>query len=391
MRQVSSFSCGLLAIGWLGTIGLSAAACGSDPVTEGAGVGAPAAGGTAGTTGGLAGGGTTGGSGSVPTAPDAGGPLVTTPGSVTPPSMGPCQHFTIGNGRITPDMLIVLDRSSSMRGQGVDRWTPSVSGLKAVTGELDDMIRFGLMAFPGRGAGGLLGGGMQCAAGSLEVPIGLNASPAIATSLDGLALVQTTPTASTLEAAHGVLGSGAAALDMTTVAKYVILVTDGAPNCSDGTAGGGGGRGNDAAAVAASVAAIQAMQKDGIKTYVLGYDTQSDAMLKAALDEMAKAGGTGDTQHRAIEDEASLVQEFRRILGSAASCEFALNMPPSDPNFVLVTLDGTKLALNQPDGFSLSADRKRLTITGSSCATLQGQTGNHTVSVTVQCERQTLF
>lgn len=315
--------------------------------------------------------------------------------ATTQPAGGPeplCQQFTIGSGRITPDMLIVLDRSSSMVDLlfGLDRWTPSVSGLKAITSELDDQIRFGLMAFPGRGSDFTLGGGMMCAAGTLEVPIGLNAAPMIATSLDSLQLIQTTPTASTLMAAHDVLGSGTAQLDMTLSAKYVILVTDGAPNCSNGRAGGGG-IGGDQQAVADSVAAITAMQMDGIKTYVLGYGTQSDPILKAALDQMAQAGGTGDSAHRPIEDEASLVQEFRRILGSAVSCDYALMTAPSDPNYVLVQLDGMKLDLNSPDGFVLSADRMRLTVVGAACTRLQSTSDPHMLTVKVECERQTLF
>jgi hypothetical protein len=205
-----------------------------------------------------------------------------------------------------------------------------------------------------------------------------------------LQLVQTTPTAPTLTAAHAVLGSGLAQVDTTLSAKYVILVTDGAPNCSDGRAGGGG-LGGDQAAVAASVAAIAAMQMDGIKTYVLGYGTESDPVLKAALDQMAQAGGTGDSAHRPIENEASLVQEFQRILGSAVSCDYALMTAPSDPNYVLVQLDGMKLDLNSPDGFALSADRKRLTVVGAACTKLQSTSETHMLTVKIECERQTLF
>ena len=39
-----------------------------------------------------------------------------------------------------------------------------------------------------------------------------------------------------------------------------------------------------AAAIPQTVAEIQALTADGIKTYVLGYDTQNDAILKQALD-----------------------------------------------------------------------------------------------------------
>jgi hypothetical protein len=377
---------GACAVAFTFGCGADAATSAAFPVDTPADAGSPASGADAGPSGGGTGGGpanSSPGTGST-------GPLTTTPSASVPDAL--CQQFTIGSGRITPDMLIVLDRSSSMVDPffGLDRWTPSVSGLKAITAELDDLIRFGLMAFPGRGSDFTLGGGMQCAPGTLEVPIALNTAPTIAASLDSLQLVQTTPTAPTLMAAHAVLGSGLAQLDTTLSAKYVILVTDGAPNCSDGRAGGGG-LGGDQAAVAASVAAIAAMQMDGIKTYVLGYGTESDPVLKAALDQMAQAGGTGDSAHRPIENEASLVQEFRRILGSAVSCDYALMTAPSDPNYVLVQLDGVKLDLNSPDGFALSDDRKRLTVVGAACTTLQSTSEPHMLTVKVECERQTLF
>lgn len=210
-----------------------------------------------------------------------------------------CSTFNIASGRVTPDMLIVLDRSSSMRGAGVNRWDPSVSGLKSITAALDDEVRFGLMAFPGRGAG-TGWGGLSCAAGTLEVDLALNNASAIASRLDQLQLVETTPTAATLAEAHTILSQRAAPADTVALPPpYVVLVTDGAPNCTNGAGGRGGG---DTAAVQASVAAIESMAQDGIKTYVLGYGTQSDTQLRSALDAMARAGATGDTAHRAIED-----------------------------------------------------------------------------------------
>ena len=85
------------------------------------------------------------------------------------------------------------------------------------------------------------------------------------------------------------------------------------------------------------------------------------------------------------------MEEFKRITGAAATCEYALGTAPSDPNFVLAQLDGQKLNLNGPDGFSLSADRKRLTVLGAACAKLQAPNGQHVVSIQVACERQTLL
>jgi Mg-chelatase subunit ChlD len=305
-----------------------------------------------------------------------------------------CEIIKIDSGRVRPDMLLVLDRSNSMQGNGVDRWTPSVAGIKAITRSLDDRVDFGLMAFPGRGTGAV-GTGQSCAAGTIEVPIGSGSAAAIANSLDGLQLVQSTPTAASLEAARTALTATTAQpvnVDVGSspiAAKYVVLVTDGAPNCSNGTTGGTRG-GTDAAAVDATVAAVEALAAAGVKTYVLGFGTKTDPTLAAALDRMAQAGGTGDTSHRAIEDEAQIVSEFQRIAGDAVTCEFALATPPEDPAYVAVTLDGSLLRLGDANGWQLSADRKRISVQGSSCNALKDPAVKHAISVEVRCTKVNL-
>jgi Mg-chelatase subunit ChlD len=294
-----------------------------------------------------------------------------------------CDSIKIQSGRVVPDMLIVLDRSTSMKNFMVNRWDPSVSGIKAITSALDQTVRFGLLAFPGSG-GATGGGGRACAPGSVEVPIGLKASAAIAQRLDQLELVESTPTAAALEVAQQTLQKLEASADGVTPKRYVVLVTDGAPNCTGGTLGGGG-RGNDQTAVNDSVAAIQAMAKNDIKTYVVGYDTQAEAELKGALDMMAKAGATGDTEHRAIEDEQGLIAAFTEITKTASSCDYALDQAPADPSFVKVQI-GTKLIrYDDPDGWVLSTDKRTLSLQGAACAALATATVE-TLSVEVQCE-----
>lgn len=293
-----------------------------------------------------------------------------------------CDAIKLQSGRVAPDMLIVLDRSSSMRTREVNRWDPSVSGIKAFTSALDDRVNFGLMAFPGNGgAGG--GGGRSCAAGSMEVEIGPMASGAIGARLDQLELVQSTPTAATLDAAREHLIDLPMSNDGATAGRYVVLVTDGAPNCSDPTRGGFGG--NDAAAVQASVQAIQRMAQQGVRTYVVGYDTQADAELKSALDMMARAGATGDDEHRAIEDEAGLIAAFQAIAKNVVTCDFRLSAPVDDPSFVKVEVGGKLVRHDHPDGWVLGADGRSLKLQGAACTSLE-KTPNQTVSVEVQCE-----
>jgi hypothetical protein len=190
-----------------------------------------------------------------------------------------------------------------------------------------------------------------------------------------------TPTAVTLQAARAELEKLVTGPDQLSSPKYVLLVTDGAPNCTNGSLGLGG---QDTAAVSASVAAIQAMAQNGIKTYVLGYDTQSDATLRSALDQMARAGGTGDTAHRAIENEAGLIAAFQQITNTALACEFALEKPVLDKIYVRVVLDGKQLSVDDPNGWALSSDKRKVRLTGGACAALGG--AGHILNVTVECE-----
>jgi hypothetical protein len=375
-----------------------------------AGTGGTGGGGPGATAGGLTAGGTSGGLGGT-----SGGGLGSTAGSVGGTGAGIggtagnaggatggiCQSSTVQTERVTPDMLIVLDRSLSMQ-QG-SRWAPSVSGLKAITAALQSSVGFGLMAFPGTSGGSApvdcfalgdvertaeclalqdLGGtGLTCTTGNINVPIGYNNAAAIAQALDGMAPDGATPTAATLQAARAELDKIVAGPDQLAAPKYVLLVTDGSPNCSNGSLGAGA---PDLTAVSASVSAIQAMAQNGIKTYVLGYDTQSDATLRANLDQMARAGGTGDTVHRAIENESGLIAAFQQITTRALSCEFALDKQVIDKTFVRVLLDGAQLGVDDANGWVLSTDRRKVRVQGTACNALSSV--GHTLNVTVECE-----
>jgi hypothetical protein len=332
---------------------------------------------------------------------DAGLALPITPPVITSDPIEPtvCSTDTVQTTRVTPDMLIVFDRSLSM--QTGNRWTPSVTGLKSITSALQSDVAFGLMMFPGGTDStaqldcfsapnladcltlqGLGGTGLTCTTGSINVPIARNNSSVIAQALDATRPDGATPTAQSLQAARTELGKiGAASPDEVTQPKYVILVTDGEPNCTNDSLGGGG---SDPAAVAASVAAIQAMASDGIKTYVLGYGTQSNATTKAALDQMARAGATGDSAHRPIENQAGLISAFQQITGGAVSCDYVLAKPVSDKRYVRITVDGKQLAADDPNGWVLSSDKRKVHLQGSACTGLS--VSAHLVNVTIECE-----
>jgi hypothetical protein len=317
---------------------------------------------------------------------------------------GNCDEFYLDAEPGVPNFLIVLDKSGSMGGEGtascgmaqtmvdcmdpanffqpacivgaiggvaggVDRWTPSVSALKAITAMLEGQMRFGLMTYPG--------GTDNCGVGELKVSPAYNTAAAIAAAVDGTCPGGATPTAVSLREAETVFDSLVFGPDEKQGVPYVLLVTDGEPNCAGGGQGGFG-----EADEQGSYEAVTALADAGIRTYVIGYDTKNDATLAGVLDEMARRGNTGDAAHRPVEDEASLVAAFTQIAATAVSCSYKLEMEPADPSFVRVKVDGAQKNYNEPNGWSLNGDT--IVLQGDACSQIQDG-GTHSLDVQVTC------
>jgi hypothetical protein len=313
-----------------------------------------------------------------------------------------CQEYVVRNEQVTPDMLIVLDRSGSMdlafglpdgvdctkqscegvncnfpplKGTTVcggatpivDRWAPSVAAIKDLTASLDSLFRFGLMAFPQDN---------ECGDGSVLVTPDLGTASAIATQLDGLSPKGGTPTGGSLNVARDALSKLGVGPDEAPRPKYVLLVTDGQPTCPAGE-----GTSITQADFTLATGALDGLRGDGVKTYVIGYDTKKDATFASAMDKLAEHGGTGT--HRPVEDQATLAKEFESIASSAISCTFALERQPEDPSYVLVKVDGQQINYNTLDGWTING--KTIELQGASCALLQDGK-KHTLNVQVQCD-----
>jgi hypothetical protein len=294
---------------------------------------------------------------------------------------------------VAPTVMIVLDRSGSMLFGGEDRWTPAVDAIEQLTASLGDRIRFGLTVFPS--LAGL------CSSGEQRVAPALEASGAIAADLRGPSVPVAdngTPTAAALVEARAAL----AGLEGT---RYVLLVTDGAPNCNadadaqtcdctgpveycqGGDLGGG-------AVVAAdplfcldrepTLAALGDLEADGIQSFVIGYDTSQWA---ATLDAMAVAGGTGRTTHFAVSDGAALQGAFEEISAHVVSCTFELEQAPPSYRYVSVSVDGERVEhISETDGtygWQLTGDRIVELVGGSCGAVSDGEP--HEVIVVREC------
>lgn len=318
-------------------------------------------------------------------------------GTTPPPSDGAvgwdntCEAIRVEAMPDAPNVLIVLDRSGSMYdplavfGLGVDRWTPSVAAINAVTSSMDDRLRFGLAFFPREGA-------LACEAGNVVVPPDLNTSSAIGARLAGDPLLKVgggTPTSPTLRELLPMLTS----MEGTT---YVLLVTDGAPNCNYPASGCASCTvpGDPTACTdvpdnclddTAAVAAISELAAAGVRTFVIGYGV--DASFTTVMDRMAAAGGTGRTSHFRVEDRASVEAALSDISGSVVSCTYELAGPPGDYRYVRVLVDGETVpheSVGGGSGWRLEGDRT-VTLFGGACETLSDG-ASHTIEIRRECE-----
>jgi hypothetical protein len=249
------------------------------------------------------------------------------------------------------DVLLVLDKTGSMtramdgtcdcvaaggggggRGRGGNndvcaagtcqqRWTTMVSGLNAVLTGASGDVSWGLKLFNSDNGCGVTP--------TMEVPI---AAGSAATVQQTIAQTQTggsTPT-------RAAVNAGVAYLKTLTDSngKYILLATDGEPNCLDtGTVGGGGGNGSTD--VDGTVAAITAAATAGFKVYVIGVGPET-----GNLDSFAVAGGT-DHFYPALSPQ-DLTTALGAIVGAVASCTFNLGTAPRDPTNVVVEFNGDK-------------------------------------------------
>ncbi|MBS2026939.1 MAG: VWA domain-containing protein [Deltaproteobacteria bacterium] len=357
-----------------------------------------------------------------------GKPLYESSGSTSGSSgtSGQTQDITVTGTRRAPNVMFVVDRSGSMADNPDDSSDPScvgTSGQHGYTCKWDQLLS--LMAGDGINSGyvqqlqdtlgqaagepaqlGLItyAGSAACDVGVVQEAVAANNAANINRDLDAIAPQGGTPTAATLAVARDAL---LAAADSTGRDSYVVLLTDGAPNCdpnfpatsancqdgtqycvganacvqSNGTLDGAAPLGcldEDA-----SVAAVQDLFNNGIQTFVIGFgadfnDTAS--LANDTLNKMALAGGEPFTANGALttsfyrassaadlgaslQDVSNAIQNrcgFR--LAEAAPVTISAAKVQSGSTTISLTL-GTML---------LSTDRKSLTLSDTVCQEVSG-------------------
>jgi hypothetical protein len=280
-----------------------------------------------------------------------------------------CGSVTVSVARRPTDVLIVLDRSGSMRrsltadclctaGAGddaaslcsntadcTDRWTTVKSALRRVVGDAPD-VQWGIEVFPPPGDS-------TCSVSPTPLlPIGADSGATVQAELDAITPGGNTPMAAAIRAATPYLSALA-----DGNSKAILLATDGVPECAEGQPGPIPGDLEDA--IAASAAAWSA----GFPVYVIGAGPGA-----SALDDLARAGGTGTHYPGTAPDLTS--EALAPISRTVMTCTIALPSAPPDVNNVAVYVDKHLVPNDPANGWQYGTTTSVIDLTGSYCEEL---------------------
>jgi hypothetical protein len=246
----------------------------------------------------------------------------------------------------------------------LSKWSQTIIAIKDVVNQTQAKVNWGLFFLGAEPS--------QCGAATAPV-VGItsgNSYDPIAATLDG-------------ELFTGQIGTPTTAVVKNAVAylqtltdqnpKFLLLATDGEPNCANGVVNN-----NDATG---ATNAIKNANTLGIPTFVVGIATTTVASATTALNSAAVAGGyplTGTTQYYAVSDTQALSDALNQIVGLAASCTISLANAPTgqDWSIAITATDTTdKTVLIDPDpnngwGYT-DASKTAITLVGTACDNLK--------------------
>jgi hypothetical protein len=283
-----------------------------------------------------------------------------------------------------PNMYFVLDRSGSMADG--NKWAQVRIVVAQILRGLGPRANFGATVFPGLAES-------ACAPAEQILPI----SPGDPPGMDGpttkklITATQQPPSGGTptAQALRAVLQT----LSTAKGKSFVILATDGGPNCNNvascavnqcqpnienvpGCPTGGpsccdppNGSPESCLDSAATTSAVAALKASGIPVYVIGLP--GTATYGALLDQLALAGGTAQpTSPKYFKIDSSseslLLAALKKIAAQiVASCVFTLKEAPASANLVNVYLDEKVVPKDPVNGWKLEGPV--VTLLGDSC------------------------
>ncbi|MBW2161190.1 MAG: VWA domain-containing protein [Deltaproteobacteria bacterium] len=225
-----------------------------------------------------------------------------------------CQSVQVTPTRSIPNVMFLVDQSSSMRG---DRWEDAHSAVTGTVSGLEAIVRFGLTTYTADD------GGPPCPELPTEVVFALDNSTAI-----NMAYPMSyprlgdwdTPTGESIDALVANIQSAPPPAEGPTI---IVLATDGEPNtCADP-------HNQTTAAKDLSVQAAADAHSAGIELFVLSVGTGvSDSHLQEIANVgvgLARDGSQGNAQYWRGNDAQSLEGAFTEIIADSISCDIQMD------------------------------------------------------------------
>jgi hypothetical protein len=232
------------------------------------------------------------------------------------------------------------------------RWATVTTSLNQVLSATPATVQWGLKFFPSANGG-------KCGVDTgVDVGAGPNTAVQIQPAITGTgpgSVGTQTPTRDAITAAVAYFNGLNDGLP-----HFILLATDGLPNCDPGTTPAVTQTSLDDTRTAITTAAAPGSD---IKTYVIGIGSPTG---NTNLTSFALAGGTVDYFPATSPD--ALTQALSTIVGTVASCTFTMAEVPPEPDYLGVYLDKTtKVPPDPSEGYSLAADNGTVTFNGSYC------------------------
>lgn len=250
-----------------------------------------------------------------------------------------------------PEVLIVLDRSDSMNElvDGTSKWDIARQAIGDLVASHEQLVRFGLWAYPGTTLD--CSGGVACDAGALLTEPAAEAASSIT---EALASAETcalgTPTAEALTALED-----SSLLESSERSSYVVLITDGKSTCEP------------------PAPAAQALfeRQPSVPTFVIGF---GDAVDPEELYAIAQAGGTvalsPEPGFHVAQDAAGLGAALLQVAGATLPCSFDLAGTPKPHGSEVLLYFGDEAVTQDSeheDGWDYDVNTNRVTVYGPAC------------------------
>jgi hypothetical protein len=263
-------------------------------------------------------------------------PQIICPPTNIQPDPSSCTYGYHTLKRATAEVVLVFDRSSAMLravpGAMSNRWVEMTAAIEDNLRKTHAGLRWGLKLFPSTPSAPTC---TASVADGLDVPVGLSNFEPIVMRIRG-SLPAMGPEGSPLDLGLKKAVMALRAMD-TENPRYLILASDGIPNCPIGMPGE-----NEA------IKTLVMFEREGLKTYVIGTATPTSPQHRA-LNDLAAAGGeprTGDQKYFPALNKVQMLEALDQITSRMSSCVLTVNALTPSPQFVAMNIGNTRIPLD---------------------------------------------